>query len=330
MRSNFGNCSISMVVIIILIIMTRGAIIPFLLFFWLFFFVIGKIKSFFTSKSSSNSYDQEYNEQEMYTKYEDFIGGICQLAGYISRAGGTITREQIDIISSFIDSSNERDDHNFRARLQRDFNIGKELGFDPRPLCDKLERYFIVDSELRDDLLNLLLELIYADNIATEYELQCLATITDNLSIPREEVYKKVSQFEYMSKSAQRTRSNRNQQQSRSNQYENNNRNSNQQQQRRSNQNGSNNQQRSNQNQGRSNDRQARSKYDRHVESRADALSILGVEQNATKADIKRAYLKLIKEYHPDRLKAKGITGKLKEEYELKCKLINEAYNYLK
>ena len=44
----------------------------------------------------------------------------------------------------------------------------------------------------------------------------------------------------------------------------------------------------------------------------------------------RKAYLKLMKEYHPDRLKAKGITGTLQREYENKCKLITEAYNYLK
>ena len=66
------------------------------------------------------------------------------------------------------------------------------------------------------------------------------------------------------------------------------------------------------------------------INSRSDALRILGLSDGASAAEIKRAYLKLMKEYHPDRLKAKGITGSLKKEYEEKCKLITEAYNYLK
>ena len=60
------------------------------------------------------------------------------------------------------------------------------------------------------------------------------------------------------------------------------------------------------------------------------ALRILELDSSATPQQIKRAYLNLMKEYHPDRLRARGITGTLRDEYEEKCKLVTEAYNYLK
>lgn len=75
---------------------------------------------------------------------------------------------------------------------------------------------------------------------------------------------------------------------------------------------------------------QGSEKIIKEIRTRADALAVLELESFASEAEIKRAYLTLMKKYHPDRLKAKGITGKMKQEYEDKCKLITSAYNYLK
>ena len=60
--------------------------------------------------------------------------------------------------------------------------------------------------------------------------------------------------------------------------------------------------------------------------SRAMTLAFGGASED----EIRHAYLRLIKEYHPDRLNARGITGYLRSEYEEKCKQITAAYNYLK
>ncbi|RJX23502.1 MAG: J domain-containing protein [Dethiobacter sp.] len=56
-----------------------------------------------------------------------------------------------------------------------------------------------------------------------------------------------------------------------------------------------------------------------------DYYKILGLERNASEGDIKKAYRKLAREYHPD-LQPK----EKKEETEKKFKLINEAYEVLK
>ena len=58
------------------------------------------------------------------------------------------------------------------------------------------------------------------------------------------------------------------------------------------------------------------------------ACSILQVKQNSSIEEIKEAYKKRMKEYHPDRVASLG--AELKELAEKKSKDINEAYNFLK
>lgn len=57
---------------------------------------------------------------------------------------------------------------------------------------------------------------------------------------------------------------------------------------------------------------------------------ILGVKEDATMAEIKKAYRKLVKEYHPDKLAAESMPENYKKFAEQKIREINEAYEYLK
>ena len=54
----------------------------------------------------------------------------------------------------------------------------------------------------------------------------------------------------------------------------------------------------------------------------SDPYSILGVDRNATDEDVKRAYRKLSRQYHPDA----NINNPKKDEAEAKFKEVQQAY----
>lgn len=56
---------------------------------------------------------------------------------------------------------------------------------------------------------------------------------------------------------------------------------------------------------------------------------VLGVSEDASMSEIKRAYRKLVKEYHPDKLAAENMPPEYIEFANKKIRDINEAYEYL-
>lgn len=56
---------------------------------------------------------------------------------------------------------------------------------------------------------------------------------------------------------------------------------------------------------------------------------VLGVSEDASMAEIKRAYRKLVKEYHPDKLAADSVPPEYIEFANKKIRDINQAYEYL-
>lgn len=330
-----GGCG-CLIILAIIIILTRGAAVPIIILLVLFFMAVGLISSLKdklfksgNSGSSSETWNNSYgdNRNSSYgdnrnssssgrssehheTEYIEFISAVCRICGYISRAGGAITKEQIDLVSRLIDTSEVP--LRVKSRLQKDFNTGKSENFDPYDTCRSIRNEFS-DPDLQNFILNVLLSLIYSDNVVTELELQRLYQVTDLLSIERAFVVNKIREYEFISGF---TRARQHQYRREERSYSG------------SGNSGGYSGRGSSSDSGGYSGRSGSSSQG--INSRSDALRILGLSNGASAAEIKRAYLKLMKEYHPDRLKAKGITGSLKKEYEEKCKLITEAYNYLK
>lgn len=63
-----------------------------------------------------------------------------------------------------------------------------------------------------------------------------------------------------------------------------------------------------------------------NVKGSSKAYAVLGLTEDASEAEIKKAYRKLILEYHPDTVAAKGLADEFKEYATKKFREIQEAY----
>jgi hypothetical protein len=60
-----------------------------------------------------------------------------------------------------------------------------------------------------------------------------------------------------------------------------------------------------------------------------DPCAVLGVAADASKADVRRAYLQLVKTYHPDRFAAVELPGEVREYLAAMSRRINAAHDTL-
>ena len=63
-----------------------------------------------------------------------------------------------------------------------------------------------------------------------------------------------------------------------------------------------------------------------NVKGASKAYAVLGLTESATEAEIKKAYRKLILEYHPDTIAAKGMADEFKEYAIKRFREVQEAY----
>lgn len=78
---------------------------------------------------------------------------------------------------------------------------------------------------------------------------------------------------------------------------------------------------------------QSRGSYGGYTAASSDyesALRLLGVSNNTAPEDITKAYKKLIRKYHPDLARGKGLPENMVSVYENKTKEINEAYDLIR
>ena len=226
----------------------------------------------------------------------EILLAISRLCGYIANADSEITAEEKNVVAKLLAQTDYS--QSLLSELNHEFEAGAEDFFDPFQTCCTLKSLF--QNRYKDPafIITVLLTVIYSDNIVRDSELEKLRIISRYFSLSYAEINKKIRDFRFL----HQFRQNHEYSQSR----------------------------RQEDNSYRNSGNRSRENTDYGIEDRTQALSILGLDPTASERDIKRAYLDLMKEFHPDRIKSKGITGSLLKEYEDRCKIVTQAYNYLK
>lgn len=226
----------------------------------------------------------------------EILLAISRLCGYIANADSEITAEEKNVVAKLLAQTDYS--QSLLSELNHEFEAGAEDFFDPFQTCCTLKSQF--QNRYKDPafIITVLLTVIYSDNIVRDSELDKLRIISGYFSLSYAEINKKIRDFRFL----HQFRQNHEYSQSR----------------------------RQEDNSYRNSRNRSRENTDYGIEDRTQALSILGLDPTASERDIKRAYLDLMKEFHPDRIKSKGITGSLLKEYEDRCKIVTQAYNYLK
>jgi DnaJ like chaperone protein len=68
----------------------------------------------------------------------------------------------------------------------------------------------------------------------------------------------------------------------------------------------------------------------RQIGSLAQAYAQLGLDSKVTDAEVKKAYRKLVSQYHPDKLISRGLPEEMMELAKTRVREINTAYDQIK
>ncbi len=216
------------------------------------------------------------------------------LAGYISNNAMAKPGQLAKILEKIEGLADSEED---KAFYEEQFNIGRSVGFDPTDTCIKLRAVINDDDVYRHRLLEFLVYVVFIDGVMSFEEKNRLSRIAERLSIPsfKLERYirqnKAISEFEnFISTLGTRMK------------YEESKVCSNMEYNR---------------------------GYVPHDEV-TNSLEVFGLNKKSDFADVHSAYIKLMKKYHPDRLKARGISSDMVKVYVEKTKTIQRAYDILK
>jgi DnaJ like chaperone protein len=229
------------------------------------------------------------------TRQQLFLQTTFAVMGHLSKSKGRVTEEDIQLAQQFMTRLNL--DTGSRRMAQEAFNRGKEADFPIRQVI----REFRIGCGRRPDLLRMFLDIqiqtALADNHLETSEKELLAVIAQELGLSQ-------MQFEQMMAmiyASQQFASGQYQQQG---QY-----------------------QQGYQQGGYQGGQQSyRTSGSGNLEA---AYQILGVTANDEQITVKRAYRKLMNEYHPDKLVAKGLPPEMMEMAKEKAQKIQAAYDLI-
>lgn len=234
-----------------------------------------------------------------------FLELLFEAIGAVCKAKGRVTKEDIAFVSAKMD---ERQFTPERRKLAQDaFNRGKSPDYRLDQRINELYSSFKSQPNVLNFFCEQLILTAMHDGDFCQNELNVILNITDRLHLSRQQVIRYIDLMKMRYSNSYSNHSSY--QQSRSNQNY------------------------SNQGYSRQQDssyRQGSSYQSSKQNELANAYQTLGVKSTDDVQTIKRAYRKLMNEYHPDKLASKGLPKEMRQAANVRAQEIRSAYDLIK
>lgn len=223
-----------------------------------------------------------------------FLELLFEALGAVCKAKGRITKDDISFITQQMDELNFNSET--RKLAQDAFNRGKSPNYQMNQRIDQLYLYFKNDPNVLNFFCEQLILTAMHDSDLHQNELNVILNMTDRLRLSRQRVLNYIEVMRTRNGYGFGSQYHYSQQNSRQQDYH---------------------QQRST---------YRPSKKDEFV----NAHKILGIKESDDIQTIKRAYRKLMNEYHPDKLVSKGLPKEMLESAKTRAQEIQAAYDLIK
>ena len=200
---------------------------------------------------------------------------------------------ELDVIKAFI-LKHDKDNFQKRVLEVKNYLSYEYIELHVEEICTKINKQFRQDYQKREDILKILVELIYADETCTNVEYNFLKKVAERLKVSK-------SAFDFMRMK-----------------YENRKNNSKQENKQHSNRQNGNSQEDNNQS-------NSQPKYTSELEK---AYAALGIDKDASDKEIRACWRNQIRVNHPDLMESKGAEAVMKAT--VKCQELNKAFEIVK
>ncbi|WP_028358019.1 co-chaperone DjlA [Brackiella oedipodis] len=250
-----------------------------------------------------NKYFRSQIFNQVFTPQHYLLTCLFSLLGAFSKAKGVVDSDDIDYANDLLDQMLIQGTS--RSHLQQRFNEGKQANFSVENLLSEMSYSLTNSSQLTNNIFNILLQ---SEPFPSAEQLALLAKIAPYAGVSAEEfniIITNMTGRPYYNKQSTWQQGAGRQQQHHQYSY------------------------------GSSQQRQYQGGrgYAGTTQNLSDkiqkAYQTLGLMPDASEADIKKAYRKLIKEFHPDRFAAQDLPKEMQEYANKKCQEINAAYDLI-
>ncbi|MBU2917832.1 co-chaperone DjlA [Psychrosphaera sp. F3M07] len=238
------------------------------------------------------------------SKQAIFFYTTFSVMGHVAKASGNVTPEHIQTANEFMTHMGLSKEQ--VAEAKEAFREGKSLGFPIKKKINLFKQYFGKRQDLCQFFIEIQIQTAYSDSILEPAEYELLLNIAKQLGFTK----RHLGQLIVMWEAELRFQNYKKDQQQKNRKYE---------------------RRRSNSSSSDSGDRQRQNNTrDISSPSVADAYALLGISENETTKEIKRAYKRLMSQNHPDKLVAKGLPPEMMEVAKQKTQDIQSAYEIIK